>query len=289
VSTLERHCRLLLRAYPAAYREVRGEEIIGTLMEATSPGRSWPRLRDIRGLIFGGLRARAAFNKRNTTGANLRLAALVGVIAYLAFTADTILGVLLTAAEHDALDAGPFMPFGWPMVVVMLLIAVTLVLAWVSRRRVIVLAAALPTAGAIALAGPWSPSAFGVPVTELAALAALIALVGARRPDSRWLWLIGLIAVVRLLPGLGTYSLAAVLLLALVVVSLAWLIIDARPAIALVVFALGFWVPVVVDDLSTGLGISAALPLLVLGVPISTAAIWLLRRQSARPGQPTRA
>ncbi|MGB6453627.1 MAG: hypothetical protein WBH47_03965, partial [Streptosporangiaceae bacterium] len=57
---LERHCRLLLRAYPAAYRQDRGEEIIGTLLEATPAGRSWPLHRDIRGLVVGGLRARAA-------------------------------------------------------------------------------------------------------------------------------------------------------------------------------------------------------------------------------------
>ena len=72
MSTLERHCQLLLRAYPAAYREVRGEEIIGTLLEATPPGRSWPLPRDVRGLIFGGLRARATFNRQLTTAANLR-------------------------------------------------------------------------------------------------------------------------------------------------------------------------------------------------------------------------
>jgi hypothetical protein len=30
MSTLERHCQLLLRAYAAAYRDVRGEEIVGT-------------------------------------------------------------------------------------------------------------------------------------------------------------------------------------------------------------------------------------------------------------------
>jgi hypothetical protein len=51
MSRLERRCELLLRAYPATYRKARGEEIIGTLLEATPPERSWPLLRDIRGLI----------------------------------------------------------------------------------------------------------------------------------------------------------------------------------------------------------------------------------------------
>jgi hypothetical protein len=39
---LERRARWLLRAYPAAYRADRGEEIIGTLLEAVPPGRDWP-------------------------------------------------------------------------------------------------------------------------------------------------------------------------------------------------------------------------------------------------------
>jgi hypothetical protein len=35
MTALERRCRLLL-AYPAAYRHVRGEEMLDTLLESTS-------------------------------------------------------------------------------------------------------------------------------------------------------------------------------------------------------------------------------------------------------------
>jgi hypothetical protein len=58
VTRLERHCRLLLRAYPAWYRRERAEEMLGTLLEASPPGRGWPSFRDTRGLIIGGLRVR---------------------------------------------------------------------------------------------------------------------------------------------------------------------------------------------------------------------------------------
>jgi hypothetical protein len=58
VTPLERNCRLLLRAYPAWYRRGRGEEMLGTLLEATPPDRTWPSFRDARGLIIGGLRVR---------------------------------------------------------------------------------------------------------------------------------------------------------------------------------------------------------------------------------------
>ena len=58
MTPLERHCRWLLRAYPGGYRRERAGEMLGTLLEASPPGRSWPSLRDARSLIIGGLRVR---------------------------------------------------------------------------------------------------------------------------------------------------------------------------------------------------------------------------------------
>jgi len=58
VTPPERHCRWLLRAYPAWYRRDRAGEMAGTLLEASPPGRRWPSFRDTRSLIVGGLRAR---------------------------------------------------------------------------------------------------------------------------------------------------------------------------------------------------------------------------------------
>lgn len=58
MSALERHCRWLLRAYPAWYRRERSEEMLGTLLEASPPGGKWPTFRDARALVTGGLWAR---------------------------------------------------------------------------------------------------------------------------------------------------------------------------------------------------------------------------------------
>jgi len=58
VSSLERRSRWLLRAYSAWYRRGRGEEMLSTLLEASTPGRNWPSLRDTRALVIGGLRVR---------------------------------------------------------------------------------------------------------------------------------------------------------------------------------------------------------------------------------------
>src|SRR5215469_5230479 len=135
------------------------------------------------------------------------------------------------------------------MLVVATLVAVTLVLAWLSRRRAIVLAGALPAAAAVAVVGPWQNLAFAFPVTELACLAALIAAAGRERPDRRWLWLIGPIVLAGLLMGpvlpgnAFSDTTRFAIMLTLAIVSVAWLAIDARLAIAMVVFALAEWLP----------------------------------------------
>ena len=58
MTPLERRCRRLLLAYRAWYRRRRGEEMLGTLLEACPPGRRWPSFRDARALIAGGIRVR---------------------------------------------------------------------------------------------------------------------------------------------------------------------------------------------------------------------------------------
>ena len=58
MTPLKRHCRLLLGAYPAWYRRDRAGEMLGTLLEASPPGRRWPSFRDARALVIGGFRVR---------------------------------------------------------------------------------------------------------------------------------------------------------------------------------------------------------------------------------------
>lgn len=58
MTPLERRYGWLLHAYPAWYRRDRAGEMLGTLVEASPPGRRWPSLRDARALVIGGLRVR---------------------------------------------------------------------------------------------------------------------------------------------------------------------------------------------------------------------------------------
>ena len=58
MTPLERRCGWLLRAYPGWYRRNRAGEMLGTLLEASPPGRRWPSFRDARALVIGALRVR---------------------------------------------------------------------------------------------------------------------------------------------------------------------------------------------------------------------------------------
>jgi hypothetical protein len=181
-----------------------------------------------------------------------------------------------------------------------MLIMVPLVLAWLSRRRAIVLAGALPAVAGLAVVSPWQPysSSFGSTVTELGGLAVLIAVAGRERPRPRWLWLIGPTVLAGLLipsalPATGPVTAIGVLvlclLLTLVIVSLGLVAIDARPVIAMVVFLLGTWLSAAVSNLATGFaGFLSELPFLGICAAITAATVWRLRRQSAGRAQPTR-
>src|SRR5215469_11069950 len=84
-SRLERRIRLLLRAYPPGYRADRGEEMLGTLLEATADGRDWPSARDAWSLLAGGIRARRAGNRRLGPATSLRQAVVLGLALYLSW------------------------------------------------------------------------------------------------------------------------------------------------------------------------------------------------------------
>ncbi|UWP86457.1 hypothetical protein [Dactylosporangium fulvum] len=55
---LARRYRRRMFAYPRAYRRSRGDELLGTLLEAAPPGRTRPTLRETADLVRHGLRAR---------------------------------------------------------------------------------------------------------------------------------------------------------------------------------------------------------------------------------------
>jgi hypothetical protein len=295
MTRLERHTRWLLRCYPAGYRQARGEEIIGTLLETTPDGRTWPPARDVRALVICGLKVRAAQNRQRTVGANLRVAVLAGLAMYLSYWAAAYLSFVIQWSSGP----GPIHVSSlaaWTAAAAGLLVGVTVVLAWTARRAAVLAGALVASAGvaafALVIGGP--AGMLGPRLLQVLSLAGLAALgPRAGRPPRRWLWLPVVAASFPLLAPfvgygwvdyLGSVFSAGLPLLAIAALSVSWVAIDARLIVAVLtyfaVIALQIPVAVVIPD---GFGVFSSLPFFGVVMAIAVPAVWLLQRQSARP------
>jgi hypothetical protein len=290
VNSLERRARWLLRVYPAAYRRERGDEMIGTLLEATPEGRAWPRLRDARALVIGGLQAHAGQSRQCTTPANLRVAVMVGLALYVSvWASDFAARVIIQAVHGYGFGGYP----AWQLAAWSLFSVATVVLAW-TAPRISVLTGALAVAAAVAYYLALHADVVVPAVFQGLYLAAVVALgLRGARPSMRWLWLLGVIAaaspVIGLVATAGLFGMPIVLLmpnvllLPVAVVAIVVMGIDARLILALLTYLVA----------STALSVSAFtlyggfaidwLPYLLVIAVVAAPAIWLLRRQSARP------
>jgi hypothetical protein len=282
---LERRARALLRAYPADYRHGRAEEIIGTLLEAAPPGRSFPTAREAWSLIAGGRHARAARNRRPGVKANLRLALLLGI--------STDMG--WNASEYW-MDFFPGGRVSWLANATGALCLALALAPWLGSRAAAALA--IP-AGALVAYGELRETHGSTAVTWLAEFLIVVAALAAlswgpvRLPRS-WLWLpcafpLALVAG-RLLPPrhlLGPHlesSLYLDALLLLVVIVVCWLVTDPRPAFALCLAALLGDLIGTLPDLVHGESLmitrlESLLPQFAIVLPILLPAAWLLLRR----------
>lgn len=259
MTALERHYRWLLRAYPTSYRTKRADEMLGTLMEASAPGRRRPSLRDTRALIIGGLRVRGGQDQRLTTAAGLRLAALLGAaLALLGLTASYLSDVILGWTSYYPQTAGDGREAAFGLLALAVVSA-----AWFAPR---VVAAGLALAAAVAFLLFWGDRVMAIQPAGLLVLLAAVVL-GRERLPRLWLWLAGavlgakMVALIgpallpvpraaltplelgRLRPHSGFSSLpplprlllisAPWVVLALVML---WAVVDARPALAMAVY-----------------------------------------------------
>ena len=296
-ASLERRARMLLRAYPADYRRDRADELIGTLLEATPPGRSFPSARDARALIAGGVRARATRNRRLSTTANLRLALLLGLSIFLGGNIN-----LYLAGQ----DVGPSR-IHWLAVAAALLGAAVALAPWLGRRTVVT-AVVIPAGVVFACEVLRQPFALadgrGVWLAGILIAMGALALLsgGPRRLPRSWLWL-PCVAMSGLAAGsllrfsgednffTGVYVPGyAIALLAAVVVC--WLVTDARPAFGLIAAALLtllLWdvgtLPFALISTEAVILVVVVLPL-AIGLAIMLALGWLIHRQAASSPRP---
>jgi hypothetical protein len=314
MTALERRCRWLLRAYPPWYQRERGDEMLGTLMEASPPGRRRPSLRDARALIMGGLRVRAGQDQRLTTAAGLRLAVLLGAaLALLGLAAGSLSNVILAWSHFfpPASGAGREAAFG-------LLTLAVVSGAWFAPRPVAAVLALAAAAGYLLF---WGDRVMAIRPAGLLVTVAILVFGRERLPRS-WLWLAGAVLSAKMLAELAPtivparrtgltlsemaraarlrrlrlhFGLPQVpditphllltsvpwIVLGLVV---AWAVVDARPALAMAIYLTSeFLITKLLDYIGYSTGGIAPwqwyLPAAGAAM-LAAAAVWRLRRQA---------
>jgi hypothetical protein len=255
-ATLERRYRRLLGAYPASWRAANGEALLGIVLDAAQAGQRWPSPREAAALLLDGARTRA------------RLAAAAGTRSLLseALVLATLLLVLVNIGW-----ALPIAKNIWPMWEMFALpVGILAALALLRGRLHLALVAVLASS-ANALLIAWD-RAFdwwhlqlwfyytdlmdwttvvraGLPVVVL--LAALALRSGRRAPRS-WAWLLLPVAIwmlhVNYYIEVQMALEAAVIVVMVGAVVLALVTGEARPALALAVYAL----PSPLSDLNLG-------------------------------------
>lgn len=305
-SLLVRHTRLLLRFYPAAYRAHRGEEILGTLLETTRPGRGWPPAREVTSVIGGGLRARRAVNLSQGLRASLRH---VGILAAAMLMLQTPAALLGTVAQHVANPLGSPPPAGMELGLALgsLFVVTALAATWCGRRWLVAAAVAAAVLAGVAcqrvLDGGTVASGMASPA--VLALVVLLPLTKrAERPPVSLLWLPCLSLAVNSVAGLTVASELAfpvsglradVLLspydtylsLVPVLVAACWLVTDVRPLAAITLQFL-LWRVLYAAFNGHYPGESWTQVAIVVGLPLvlTGALVWLLRHR-ARTSPPT--
>lgn len=282
---LERRYRSLLRAYPGWYRADRGDEILGTLLEASGSGQSWPAVRDARALILGGLRVRARHHEHLSTAAAIRQAVLLAAVLELASWSSFGLGMFRGEWGHIF----PSMLFAWVNLILGLLTLAAMAGAWFGRRAVAAVLA-LAAAGLWVYQPPWHLVYMAIePVLALVVIA-ILACFKERLPRS-WLWLAGVWYLLVVLPvmfgiNVALQSVAEYALVGIVVSAIAWAVVDARLMLA-TTLAVAVLITDPVLELYARRPSSAFSWYLwpwflaaVLGIALVLVAIWRVRRQA---------
>jgi hypothetical protein len=293
MTAIERRSRWLLFVYPRWYRQQRADEILGTLMEATGPDRSWPSSKDAWALILAGLRVRAGLGQRQTVRTNLSQALLFAAVLVLAAYSAGHLSLGVKELGHSA----PLLVPTWLALVLGLATLALIAGVWFSPGKVVAVAA-LISAGLgffemlTSHLGDWAIQAIISP-----AVITVLALRQPRLPRS-WLWLAGAWYLVHLQITTAT-NLAAELYyispLVVLAVAIAWCVLDVRPMFAVAVATAVYWVSYSVQryceisnaSCSTRFSVSRLMEnfwpweaIAITSLMLAIVAVWRLRRQA---------
>jgi hypothetical protein len=145
MSERDEHFARLLLIYPKAYREERGEEILGTLLEASPSHKSYPALRDVLDVTLHGMQMRLGLTADRFVGRVLGLAAMPGLVI------AAVLSIFLAIFGEWLAHVGQAASMNGPLSTVALLVYLAWVLGaasaliWPLRRRVFAAVCVLAT------------------------------------------------------------------------------------------------------------------------------------------------
>jgi hypothetical protein len=177
------------------------------------------------------------------------------------------------------------------------LLGATIVLAWTAPRKAALSAALAASAGLVSytLVVIGGPTAMVGPrllqVLALIGLAALAPRTG--HPSRHWLWLPGVIAAGVLLALQGWRDISLNLgflspwlpLVAIAACGVLWVCVDARLIVTVLTFLAVSALQMPMMDISSGFWDLSSLAFLGVVLALAAPAVWLMRRQSARPAQ----
>lgn len=155
---LELAYRRLLLAYPAGYREERGEELLSTLLAAAPPGRRRPTIAEAVDLVYHGIRTRARATRRTLAGPDaadaMALAAVVSLTMAAAVAVAVIVGVSVLGQPvfYRYPERGYPAPVRGGVGLVFATFPAALACIWASRPRIARWLAVIGSLGTIGLA-----------------------------------------------------------------------------------------------------------------------------------------
>jgi hypothetical protein len=187
IDVLARRYQALLRAYPKAWRDERGEEMLGTLLDAAEPGRRRPSAREAASIVGQGMLERLGLRRRRSPGAVWAEGLRIGALIMLAATFTDVVISLVEAVQHPGVPGA----IAWHGTAIVLGIAA---MAALIRGRPMV---------AAVLTALWcaAPAMFGVVSWNLVVALIVLAGVGGVRPADRrrtsavWLLVVPVILV----------------------------------------------------------------------------------------------
>jgi hypothetical protein len=153
---LERGYRRMLSCYPRRFRDEHGEELLTVLLASASDGQHRPGLLESADLIRNGLgmRLRPDVSRSARQGWSDALAAY-SLAAPVLLLLATVTGLLLQLAR-DPLHTVAAMSQAWPSLCLILGVEAAIIVLVMAGRRKTALAALVPAAALLWLAGTWN-------------------------------------------------------------------------------------------------------------------------------------